>query len=716
MNCEFFAIVVNKLRGISNFTRMLRDKTGSRSDYAVVPIPHKSKAPVIEKWPELKITENDFLDYFSEDTQQNVGVINGSRSGNLVDIDIDNLAALDLAEAYLPKTGLIFGRKSKPNSHWIYVCDKLPNTTKYNSNDGCVIEIRADGTQSVWPPSVHPSGEAINYLTDGMPAKVLKEELERACRIITVGAILLDNYPAEGARNEFSLMLGSIALRLFNMDIEQAEGFVKAVASLAGDEECDSRSETIKYTAERMKKGEKVLGIPSVEKAIGKEPTGYIAKYVLLDGTAEHEAINELNKEYAFVLMPPQAQIIKEMEDKNGHKDFVFLQIGAFKHMLGSCWLKEKKLATVWLESPFRRTYTGIEFSPTTPTPGKYNLWQGYPINPIQGDCRRYLAHIRNIICGGNDEYTHYFIAWLSNIIRDPERKPGTAIVIRGKQGTGKSFVFKHFGKLLGKHYKVADNERYISGRFNSHLHDCLLLHLEEAFFAGDKKLEASLKEMITGDEVLMEYKGKEPVLAKNYARVAITTNATWVIPAGFEERRFFVIDAQEDEMQKKAYFAAIAKELENGGYEALMDYLMRYEYDPNLLRDVPKTEALLEQKLHSLNHEEQWWLETLRKGELPLQNGWTGICGTGDMFENYVEHTKISGARFKSAQTRLGMFLKKMVPDIEKRTGSYQTKRFSMSSDLYTEKGTYYVFPDLDVCRKAFELRLGQKFDWEKW
>ncbi len=684
--------------------------------YTVIPIPHMKKAPIIQGWPKLKITEKNFQQYFPEGKQMNVGVINGKRSRNIVDIDIDSLTALDLAEKYLPKTGLIFGRKSKPYSHWIYVCDKLPKTTKFQSNEGCIIEIRADGTQSVWPPSVHPSKEVVSYQSNGNPVKVNKEDLEKACKVITVGTIIIDNYPADGLRNSFGLTLASIALRLFNMDIDAAKLFVTRIAKLAGDEEYKNRSRIVEYTAKRIKSGEQVLGIPSLKEFISEDAANSIAKYILIEGIKEYDVISELNKEYAFVIMPPQAQIIKETIKENGHKDFVFLQINAFKHILGTRWLKNKKLANAWLESPMRRSYTGIEFAPKKPTKNKYNLWQGHPITSVKGDCSLYLNHIRNIICGGNDEYNHYFISWLANIICNPEDKPGTAIVIRGKQGTGKSFLFKHFGKTLGAHYKVADSERYISGNFNSHLHDCLLLHLEEAFFAGDKKLEATLKEMITGDRILMEYKGREPVRAKNYARVVITTNSTWVIPAGLEERRFFVLDALDNEMQNKDYFAKIANQLKNGGYEALMHYLQNYKYNESDLRDVPKTEALLEQKLQSLNHEQQWWLETLQKGELPLQDKWTGICGTREMFSDYYDHANISGSRYKSAQTKLGIFLKKMIPDIKKITGSYKTKESYPEDEPTIKKGQYYILPSLTDCRKAFEMRLGQKFDWDKW
>jgi Family of unknown function (DUF5906) len=61
---------------------------------------------------------------------------------------------------------------------------------------------------------------------------------------------------------------------------------------------------------------------------------------------------------------------------------------------------------------------------------------------------------------------------------------------------------------------------RYITGRFNSHLADCLLLHADEAFWAGDHAAEGKLKDLVTGHDHFIEYKGKEPVRVQNFVRL----------------------------------------------------------------------------------------------------------------------------------------------------------------------------------------------------
>jgi hypothetical protein len=50
----------------------------------------------------------------------------------------------------------------------------------------------------------------------------------------------------------------------------------------------------------------------------------------------------------------------------------------------------------------------------------------------------------------------------------------------------------------------------------------------------------------------------------RNYLRILITGDSDWLVPAGFEERRFAVFDVGEDHLH--AYFAAIDAEMNAGG------------------------------------------------------------------------------------------------------------------------------------------------------
>ena len=115
--------------------------------------------------------------------------------------------------------------------------------------------------------------------------------------------------------------------------------------------------------------------------------------------------------------------------------------------------------------------------------------------------------------------------------------------MLRGPQGVGKTKVGEIFGSLFLPHWKLVANPRYIVGNFNAHMASLLLLQADEGFWAGDKKAEAILKDLVTGKRRPIEYKGIDPIFVDNFVRLFVTSNEMWVVPAGFDERRFCIND-----------------------------------------------------------------------------------------------------------------------------------------------------------------------------
>jgi hypothetical protein len=87
----------------------------------------------------------------------------------------------------------------------------------------------------------------------------------------------------------------------------------------------------------------------------------------------------------------------------------------------------------------------------------------------------------------------------------------------------------------------------------------------------------------------------------------------------GFDERRFAVLDVSDAHKQDHTYFAAIDHEMNNGGREALLHHLLNFDLSKVNLRAIPKTGALLEQKIASLSPEAGWLLDLLNRGETAL-------------------------------------------------------------------------------------------------
>ncbi|MCC7085583.1 MAG: DUF3987 domain-containing protein [Pirellulales bacterium] len=146
-----------------------------RRGWHVIPIPPKAKTPKIDAWEQLRIGEAELTKHFR--TGSNIGVLNGEPSGWLVDIDLDHALARELADEFLPPTGAEFGRASSPRSHRLYVVTGPVETRqrrlpKQNGKAPMIVELRSTGSQTVFPGSVHPSGEPIEWNSDGEPASV----------------------------------------------------------------------------------------------------------------------------------------------------------------------------------------------------------------------------------------------------------------------------------------------------------------------------------------------------------------------------------------------------------------------------------------------------------------------------------------------------------------------------------------------------------------
>jgi hypothetical protein len=501
------------------------------------------------------------------------------------------------------------------------------------------------------------------------------------------------------------------------------------------DEPGRQHADTIAKSLQGIAKSVRVLDLP------GLPPRGDILDWARNGGTAdelhrliEHEAkpwvpsapppapatdprIEQINISHALVLSGGQASIMKfESETR-----FRLLTINAFKHWFENHrWIKppgkrkEVSLGEYWMRNPQRRDYEGIEFDPGgAGRPSYYNLWQGFAVQPRTGDCSKFLAHLKDNAARGDEETYRWIVGWFAQIVQQPTIKMETALVIRGEFGTGKTKIGQVFGSLFGIHYLSVASPRFITGQFNSHMASLLLLHAEEAFWAGDRKSEGILKDLVSGATHQLEYKRIDPITVKNYIRLLVTGNPDWLVPAGFKERRWTVLDIGEDHIQDKPYFAAIDREMNNGGREALLHHLINFDLKQVDLRTIPKTAALLDQQIETLNPEQAWWLDTLKRGELPAPkaepklNLETRSCIKEDLYMAYIEHAKLQGVSRRSIETKLAMFLNaQLEPDLQDTKSLAGTRRVPC-----------FRFPTLADCRKRFTQKMGQNIKWgDQW
>lgn len=435
-------------------------------------------------------------------------------------------------------------------------------------------------------------------------------------------------------------------------------------------------------------------------------------------------SVEKMNAEWAFVLMGSKAVAVRELpnapvEDRVRVLALESLRakyLNKFTEIVAADGkIKPVTWATAWLSSHDRRDYDGIEFFPSTTgetgTPGYLNLWRGLSVEPRQGGSYAiFRDHLLNNACGGDNHLFRWVFGWFAHMVRCPRDRVGTAIVFRGLMGTGKSKIGEVFGSLLQSHYFMVDDPRYIVGQFNAHMASCLLLQAEEAVWAGDKAAEGRLKGLITSDTQMIEAKGVDSIRLKNYVRLIMTSNEDWVVPAGKDERRFCVLDIHPRCAKNYDYFREMDAELDAGGREALLYDLMNFDLSTVNPREIPKTGALLEQKLRSLDSVESWWFERLMSGRtLRGEDGWLGEVAAVRLFGDYIHQADQIGIRRKSEMTAFAMKLRKLVPAIVRIRATF----YDGETDQRRLWG--YVMPTLEDCRAAFAEAVGQEVDWDE-
>ncbi len=353
----------------------------------------------------------------------------------------------------------------------------------------------------------------------------------------------------------------------------------------------------------------------------------------------------------------------------------------------------------IWLKSPRRRSYDEIVFNPRISGhyESKYNIWKGFAVSAKGGDCGFFWRHIHQVICSGKDEHYQYVRKWLAHLIQKPW-DIGSALVLRGKQGTGKGIFVETIGRLLGPHYAPLASLDRVLGRFNSHLKHAILIFADEAIWGGNKKEVGALKALITEPKLFIEGKGKDGYWIDNYKHLIVSSNEDWVVHLDPDDRRFFVLDVSDIHKEDQVYFGAIIDQLEKGGYEALMHDLLQEDLNGFELRKMPENFSGFDMKLASTSSADRFIYTSLKEGCWDHAN--TGPSGEiqnliiSKFYTHYREWCEWEKDDVMP-QAQLGKRLHQIIPGIE-------VKR-SPSSEGAT-RPNYYQFPPLDTCRSAFE------------
>ena len=220
-----------------------------------------------------------------------------------------------------------------------------------------------------------------------------------------------------------------------------------------------------------------------------------------------------------------------------------------------------------WLVDPNMRVYDAYDIfpPPLSCPPTTFNGWRGFsagafhPSRPVDtGSCavKAYVNHL-DVILRHSAPCVDYVVDWIAQILQEPARKTGIALLFKGVEGCGKNTCWNIFGKVLGesKFIETSSPLFHLFGRFSSHREDKFLIVINETNRNDNFSADDQIKDMITCDSFMSEGKGTNIHKMRCYARFVFTANNDGTLKVNPDSRRYVILNMSSELKGNTAYF-----------------------------------------------------------------------------------------------------------------------------------------------------------------
>lgn len=536
----------------------------STSAYAVR-TPRGQKDPGYFRW-DPKANDRDKSNrtiYELEQTNDNLGI---HLFGSVVDVDVDSdnpqlIAALDM---FLPPTQHVWGRGQRKRTHRLY---EIADGIEYNSADyaflekiqkfeDLAVEIRggkaSNGEYTLLPGSLHPNGERYEWsdfkAAKSSPVQVGLLRLVDAVRKSVVTA-LIAKYWVEGMRNEMCKAVSGFLYRAVALSDEidmplplTKEGameILQAVMEVADDDEADRsmRLKTFEHTWEKGDAGNPITGATRIRELTGDEHIVGLL-YTLLANTPDLVELEALFEQYVVVKNTTSIMDLHMEPDGN-----YLMNVEAFRFTLAGRNIQTPTgkipLSAIFVNS-LRRTI--VDKVSIDPSQGRVfeddrgrklaNLWSGWAIPPCDEDVtdedvEPFLTYLKHVVCSDDEGLFQWILMWVADIFQNTASKPGTALVLVGSQGAGKSMLMeKVLRPIIGApHFMKVSTTEKLGSKFNSHMAAKIVIQGEEVINTRRKADSEALKDAVTSETRTVELKGKDSFEMDDFSRYCFTSN-----------------------------------------------------------------------------------------------------------------------------------------------------------------------------------------------
>lgn len=574
-------------------------------------------------------------------------------TGAWMDVDVDThdqflFAALD---QFLPSTPHIYGRAGKPRSHRLYMSSDgdyeptmYPFLKALKRIPEAQVELRGGalsrGEYSLMPGSLHPSGEAYEWDHNGQarstPVQVPIETVIRGLRKATAVGVLAQHWQ-EGSRQEMAMALAGFLQRVhqlsetagdegFYMNYDEAIDFFKQFLIIVDDDQGDRRDRlaAFKMTWDKGADGKIVTGASRIAEIAG-DPQIVRKLYTLLTSNPDLQRLETFLQRYA--IWYGTGDLIDLDAAQLGSKAIMSRSaaLNSMGHERYTAGDKSVNMIDYLYVSSSTSRVHGFEFAPdkervfTRGGTTLVNQWGGFETEPCgtedgrtptEDDVRPFVDYLFNVVAGGRKEVYDWILAWVADILQEPHIKKGTALVLVGKPGSGKSSLGDIIRMIIGDRHTAQTNDiENVTAKHNTQFVNKLFIQCDEATNSRQKATTARLKSLVTDRMQKVEPKNIDSYEVQALARYLATSNEikdAVHLPDGLNDRRFTIVHVSEklcgaiDHWEE--FHAWCSK---NRGL--IMSFLLNHEYDKRSLRQCLTTKEKTDMVSASWSPVERW-------------------------------------------------------------------------------------------------------------
>lgn len=249
----------------------------------------------------------------------------------------------------------------------------------------------------------------------------------------------------------------------------------------------------------------------------------------------------------------------------------------------GNIRTKTTSAAATWIKWPLRRAVDKITYMPgrdkflTLGSTTVYNGWQGWGLEPREGDASLFLTLVDHVFTGADPGAKAWFLKWCAYPLQYPGVKMNSDVLVYGRRhGTGKSLIGYTLGKIYGRNFTEI-KQRDLHANHNEWAENKQFIMGDDITGSNKREDNDLLKNLVTQREMRLNPKYIPSYVVPDVINYYFTANNPDTFFMDDDDRRHFIHEVKVGPLDE-AFYVEYDLWLDSGGASAVFDYLLKLD------------------------------------------------------------------------------------------------------------------------------------------